>query len=158
MAAPTATTRQTPSGITLKDGFRTLYTFAADPDISLWEMEATPPGMDNTEPIDTTTFWNSAVRTKAPRALYEVTDGAIVCAYDPAVWSQIQAIIGAETTVTCTLRDGSTIACYGYLKSSKKNNNQDGKMPTANVEIVFTCWDYVNKVEAVPVVTSVAGT
>lgn len=157
MAAPSPTVRQTPVGLKLRDGFRSLVTFAADPDLSLWEMESTPGGYDNGEKINTTTFWED-VRTFAPRAQNEVTDGAIVAAYDPAVETQLQALVGREDTITHTLRDGSTVAAYGYLKSAVKSSHQDGQMPTIQCVIVYTNWDYVNDVAALPAVNSVAGT
>jgi len=65
----TTTARTTPTGNKLKDGFRTLIAFAADPDVKLWEKEVTLPGIDVGEKIPTTDMHNVTWRTYAPRAL-----------------------------------------------------------------------------------------
>lgn len=158
MAAPTATARQTPVGRKLENGKTIKITFSADPDVSLFEISITPPGADGGDPIDTTTQWNVAKRTKSPRNLHDTTDGAAVCAYDPNVLSQLYAMINVPQTITYLYWDGSTEYHYGYLRSFAKNEMSEGNMPTMNVTIVHTNWDHVNDVEAEPGVTSVAGT
>lgn len=160
MTAPSPSARVAPDGIDLKSGYGAKYTFAADTDVSLWEVEVTPPGFDGGEPIDTTTHHNATYVTKAPQSLIEVTDGAMRCGYDPAVYDQIIALINVETTITCTFPDGSTDAAYGYLRSFKPSSlaARGNKYPDAEVVIVITNYDNTAKAEAGPVLTSVAGT
>lgn len=158
MAAPVATVRQTPAGIKLKDGFRSLITFALDPDISFWEKTVTPPGIDGGDSIEQTTMHNVDWRTMAPRSLKTLTDSSTKVAYDPALYTQILSLINAETTVTVRFADGSTLAYYGYLKSFEPDEMSEGTQPEATINIVPTNFDPVNKVEAAPVLTSVAGT
>jgi hypothetical protein len=158
MAAPTPTARQTPAGIRLDDGFSAKITFAADPDVSLWEVEVTPFGADGGDAIDTSTQHNTVWRTKSARALKEMTDGSFSAAYDPAVITQLVALINVETTVTYTFPDGSTWAVYGYLRSFTPGALVEGAMPMADCVLTPTNYDPVNKVEAGPALASVPGT
>lgn len=158
MAAPVPTTRQTPYGIKLKDGYRTLFTFAADPDVSFWEKTVKPPGLDGGDAIEQTTMHNEDYRTFAPRSLITMTESSMTAAYDPAVLTQIMALINIETTITISFADGSTWAFFGFLKSFETNELQEGEQPNASVSIVCTNFDPTNKVEAGPALASVAGT
>lgn len=158
MAAPTPTARGTPSGIKLKDGYQSLITFAASTTISLWEKTVTPPGLDGGEPVVQTTMHNTQWRTMAPRALITMTPHTFTAAYDPAVYSSILSLLNVETTVTVTFKDGSTLAFYGFLQKFEPAAMSEGTQPEATVTICPTNFDYVNKVEAAPVLTSVSGT
>lgn len=157
-AAPSATVRQTPAGRWLKDGYQVLTTVALDPDISFWEKTITPPGLDNGDAIEQTTQHNADWRGFAPRGLITMTESTRTVAYDPAVYTQIAAVIGRETTITERFADGSTLAYYGYVKSFQPNEMSEGNQPEATVVIQPTNWDYTNNVEAAPVLTSVSGT
>lgn len=158
MAAPTPTARATPGGIKLPDGYQALITFAADTDISFWEKEVTPFGREGGDPIPQSTMHNTRYHTKAPRSLIDTDDGQSTVAYDPAVLTQIDAIINVPTTITVEFGDGSTWAAYGWLRSFKPSGLSEGGQPEATVTFVISNWDPVNKVEAGPTVTSVAGT
>lgn len=158
MAAPTPTARQNPAGIKLDDGFSTVITFAADPDVSFWEKTVTPPGIDGGDAIETSTMHNDVWRTMAPRQLKTLTESSSTVAYDPNVFNNILSLINVRTTVTVTFPDGSTLAFYGYLRSFEPNEMSEGEQPEATVNITPTNFDHVNKVEASPVLTSVAGT
>lgn len=158
MAAPAPTARGTPSGVMLDDGHPTKVTFSSAPTISLKEKTTKPPGYDGGDPIDTTTFFNTTFRTKAARALIDVTDGQFTCAYDPNVYTAIAQQINREQTITVTFSDGSTLAFFGYMKSFEPNDASEGEMPEATVTFVSTNFDPAGKVEAAPVMTQVAGT
>lgn len=158
MAAPSPATRVDPVGIKLKDGYRTLITLSADTDVSFWEKSVKPPAYDGGDPIDQTTMHNDTVRTKAPRSLIDIGVVSGRAAFDPAVKTQILALLNVETTVTIRYSDGSTEACYGYLRLFDTQEMVEGTQPEANFEIVVTNWDPTNKVEAVPAIASVAGT
>lgn len=157
MAAPVATARGTPSGLKMKDGYRSLITFAANPTISLWEKSVKPPGMDAGDKIDTTTMFNVDLRTFEPRQLITMTPGGATCAYDPGALSSIMAQIGRKDTITITFPDGSTWAFFGFLKSFTPGDLVEGTMPEATVEIEPTNMD-TSDVERLPTVVSVTGT
>lgn len=158
MASPAATPRATPLGIPLQDGYQSLVTFAADPNISLWEKTVTPPPVEGGDSVNTTTMHNAVYFTKAPRSLVDIEDSSLTCAYDPDAYDEIIAIINTPTTITITFPDGSTLAFYGYLKRFEPSDLVEGTQPEATVTLVCTNWDHVNKVEAGPVMTEVAGT
>lgn len=156
MAAPTATARGTPTGIMLRDGFSSKITFAAKPTISFWEKSVSPPGLDGGPKVDQTTMFNTMRITAAPQVLYEVTDGSMKVAYDPAVYTQIISAINQPDVITQTWRDGSTLADHGYLQSFKPDPLERGKQPEATVTFVYTGQD-TSGVEYAPLITSVSG-
>lgn len=158
MAAPTATPRGTPTGIKLREGYSVKHTFAADPTIELFEKTVKPPSLDGGEPVDQTTQFNETWETVSPRSLIKMGPSTFKCAYDPSAYTAIQSAINRQDTCTTTFGDGSTLAYYGYLQKFEPEDMEIGKQPEATVTIIVTNWDYVNKVEAGPVLTSVAGT
>ena len=157
MAAPGPTARSTPTGIPLRDGFATMITLANEPAINLWEKATTPPGKENGDPIDLTTFHNVARRTKWPRVLIEDTDSAMTCAYDPEVEADLEAQVGLNQEITVTWNDGSTKAYWGYMKSFNPQEVSNGEQPEASCEFVVTNLDN-SFAEQAPVVSEVSGT
>jgi len=158
MANPSPTARQTPGGLFLKNGYQSLITFSADPDISLWEKSVTPPGCDGGDAIDTTTMHNVNYRVFAPRTLITMTESSFTAAYDPAVLTQIFSQLNREQTITVRFADGSTWAFYGFLRVFQPNELTEGEQPTAQVTIQPTNFDPTNRVEAGPALASVSGT
>jgi hypothetical protein len=132
--------------------------FAADPDICFWEVEVTPPGIDGGDPVDTTTMLNETWRTRAPRALYTLTNAQLTAAYDPEIYTNILALINVETAITVHFPDGSTVAFYGFLQTFTPAALVEGTQPRATIVIVPTNQDPTSGAEEAPVVTSVAGT
>ena len=158
MAAPTLTARQDPAGIKLKDGYKSVYAFNRDPDISLWEMEVGPPGMDGGDAIETSTMHNDIWRTMAARALKTLTESTFTFAYDPAVYTQLNNLINEEGSITQHFPDGSTLTFYGYLRVVEFDPLVEGEMPTGTATVTPTNQDPVTGAEEGPVVASVAGT
>lgn len=150
MAAPTFTARVTPLGTPLKDGYRTLITFAADPDVLLWEKGVTPPGEDGGDAIDQTTMHNTTRRRSAPRSLTTLTEATFRAAYQPASYGAIIGIINVETVVSIAWPDGTWMAFYGFLRTFQPDELVEGTQPEATCTITPTNWDYVNHVEAGP--------
>ena len=158
MAAPVATLRQDPTGIKLDDGYRTLVTFATDPDICFWEKEVTPPGLDGGDAVETFTMHNDRWRTMAPRALITMTEFELTCAYDPAIYTAALALVNVKTTVTVQFPDGSTLAFYGYLRTFEPDALSEGEQPEATITVQPTNADPQTGAEEGPVLVSVAGT
>lgn len=158
MAAPTTTTRQTPTGYKMPDGYQALITFARKPAIKFWERQVKPPGIDGGEPIQTTTMHNIKWRTMDTKHLMTLTEAQSVVAYDPEMYSDILTLINGPDSVTVKFSDNSKLAFYGYLSKIDFGELREGEMPEATITIVPTNWDYVNKVEADPVFTGSSGT
>lgn len=132
------TTRQTPSGTMLDDGYQSKWTFAADPDVSLWEKTIKGPGQDGRDPIDTTTMWNETTVSKAARQLIDITDAKLVCAYDPKVWDQLLLLLNVNNLMTQWLPDGSKIDMWGFLRTAEPSELQEGEQPTIECNITIT--------------------
>lgn len=159
MAAPATTVRQTPTGRKLDEGFPTKIAFSRSPAVSFWEKTVQPPGVDGGEPVDTNTMHNVAWRTQNPRVLKTLTPHTTKVAYDPNVYNTIvNDLINQKGAITVRFPDGSTLDYWGYLQKFEPDQIEEGKQPEATVTIVPTNWDYVNNVEAAPVLTSVSGT
>lgn len=153
------TTRQTPAGIKLDDGFSTKIAFERDPDVSFWEKTVQPPGYDGGDEIDTTTMHNVTYRTMSARRLKTLTEATVTVAYDPAVYTQIlNNLLNQEGSVTVHFSDGSKLSFFGYLKTFEPQECTEGEQPEAEITIVPTNADPVTGAETAPTVTSVAGT
>ena len=129
-----------------------------DSDISLWEVEVTPPGIDGGEPVNTTTMHNITYETFSPQTLATMTAMTFTAAYDPDCYDEIIAILNDEGSVTVEFPDGSDLDFYGYLQKFEPQNATRGNMPLATVTIQPTNYDYSNNLEVGPVMTEVVGT
>lgn len=129
------TTRLTPVGRMLEDGYQTLITFQADPDVSLWEKTVKPPGVNGGDPIEQTTMWNVTYRTFAFRALKTITEATLTCAYDPRVLLQAVALANVNTLITVRYSDLSTVDFWGALITFEPNDAGEGTQPEASVNI-----------------------
>ena len=157
-AAPVDTVRQTPSGIKLDDGFPTKIAFNRLPNVAIWEITVKPTGIDGGEAIETTNMHNLKWRTMAARKLVTLTESTIKFAYDPKIKQQIQSLINKEGSITEWFPDGSKLSYFGYLRTVDFDDNAEGTRPEGTATITPTNWDPVNRVEADPVLTEVAGT
>lgn len=158
MAAPSTTTRGTPTGTYLKEGHPSKIAFARNANVSFWEESSKPPGFDGGAPIKTTTFFNLHVHTKAARTLYEYHDGDFTAIYNPKVMTEITSLINQEGSITQYFSDGSKVDFYGYLQKVDFMEMKEGEAPKLKGTIVVTNWDPVNDVEVLPVYTDVSGT
>lgn len=158
MGVPATTVRVTPVGVRLGDGYQSFVAFAADPNVSLWEIDVKPPGMDAGDAIDTTTMHNVRWRSKAARSLIDTTNASMEVGYDPVVIDQIIALIGVEGAITVKYPNDDTESFFGFLKSFEPNPLKEGEFPTASCEIVCTNIDPADGTEAAPNYVTAAGT
>lgn len=158
MAAPATTARQSPVGIYLTDGYSTKIAFAANPNLSIWEVTVKPPGLDGGDAINITTMHNVRWRTMASKALLTLTESTMTFAIDPAAYTQAKSLINVEGSITAIFPDGSTLDFFGFLRTFEPAEHTEGEMPVYSGSISPTNFDPVNRVEADPVLTSVAGT
>lgn len=158
MAAPAPVLRGVPAGIKLEDGFRSLLAFGRYPTLAIFEIDVGSPGLDGGEPIPTVTQHNVEWRTMALRQLKTMTAFDVTYAYDPKVYTTFKDMINVEDTITRLFPDGSTLSFYGGLLRINKDPNTEGVFPTGTMTVQPTNWDYINDVEAGPLVVEVAGT
>ena len=131
-----ATARVTPADALLEDGHQTLITVADDPDISFWEKEVQPPGIDGGGENNITTMHNTAWRVFAPKKLKTLTPVVITAGYNPAVYDQIIAELQDNQEITVTFSDGSTVVFWGWVDKFIPQGSSEGGMPEAEITII----------------------
>lgn len=154
MAAPTPIVRQMPTGQRMDDGYQSLIAFEDDPDILFWEKGITPPGLDGGEAIPTTTMHNTVWRTFSPMALITLTPMTTRVAWDVDLYTEIEALINDEQSISVHLPSGQSYSFFGFLQRFEPGELVEGTQPEATITIVPTNYDPVNGVEAAPVVGS----
>lgn len=157
MAAPSATTRQTPTGYKMPEGYSAKITFASAPALQLWERDVKPPGLDGGEPIDTTTQHNNEWITMAFRSLKKLDMQNVVCAYDIDAWETIRGLVNRDDTITIRYPNGATLAFYGGCYKADFAELKIGEFPLVTLSIAATNEDS-DGVEQSPVFTPAAGT
>lgn len=163
MAAPTPTTRGTPAGIRVPDGWVSKISFASNLTVGFWEIGVQPAAVDGGEPIKIDTMHNVARKMKAPPGLIEDGDLDLEVAYDPSsisnvLGTSIEALINVNQSISQLWPDGTKKTFYGWLRSFKPQKLEAGKFPTAQIVIVQSNYDPVNHTEVAPVWSNVTGT
>ncbi len=158
MAAPSPTSRSTPSGFQMPDGYQSFITFANKPAVQLWEKTVKPPGFDGGEGIDTTTMFNQIYRTKRARHLRTLTDATANCAYDPDALDDLLSLINSETTITIRFPDNTSLAFWGYMQKVEFADLKEGEQPMASVTVTPMNYDPTTNTINGPVLTEAAGT
>ncbi len=156
--APTPSTRVTPSGFFLQDGYRFLITLSNDTSVQFWEKQGKPLGVDSGELIAISTMFNNRARTFAFRKLLTFEAAEVKAAYDPNLMSYIIADTGFPQVVTYRWPTNATLCWYGGIQKFMPDELEEGKQPEATVAFPATNWDYTNNVEQLPVYTAAAGT
>jgi len=128
----------------LTDGHPTLITFYAlgtGVAILLKETTVTPPGVAAGGENDTTTMRNTNWRTKQPKQLKTLTNGACTFQYDPAIYDQVLSIIGVNGVVRVDFPDDSAIEFWGWLDDFTPGEYAEGAMPTATGTVICSNQD-----------------
>lgn len=120
----------------LDDGFSTVISFASDTDIKLYEKSVTPPGVSGGGEVDTSTMLNTVWRTRNPKQLKTLSESSFVAAYDPAVYTEIVALVNINNLITITFPDGATLAFWGWLDEFSPGELVEGEQPTAEITII----------------------
>lgn len=136
----------------LRDGHRTLLSFALAPSVKFFQKRVTPPGIDGGGENDTTSMHNNTWRTRQPKKLYTLTPATITAAYDPAVFTEILAMINVNQLITVTFPDNSTYAFFGWVNNFTPNEHTEGEEPTASVTVIPSNQN-ASFVETAPVLT-----
>lgn len=119
----------------LDDGFSTRVDFADNPSVSFYEKTVTPPGYSAGGPNDTTTMRNTAWRTNSPKQLKTATESTLKVAYDPVVFSEILAMVGANQLITITFPEGDTLEFWGWIDEFTPDEIKEGEQPMATIKI-----------------------
>jgi hypothetical protein len=140
----------------LTDGFKTTYTIAG---ISgkFEEISVQPPELDAGGEISQTTMRNTKWRTSTGKQLITMGQMTSKVAYEPAVYPQIQAILGQTKLITITWPDGATVAFYGSVDKFTPDELVEGTRPEASMTIIPNM-QTVAGVETAPVYTSATTT
>lgn len=157
MAAPAANARGAVSGVRLDNGFGALIAFASNLTIEIYEKSVQLGAIEGGDPIMTDTHLNTVYITKSPQCLEEWEDVVVIAAYDPAVFSELQALLNDPENITLIYPDGTTLAFWGYLRRIESSPLVKGVQPEITLTIVVTNFDPVNCVEAGPVLLAGTG-
>lgn len=159
MGTPATTTRVTPTGLVMENGFGALVAFERDPDVFIWEKEVTPNTLDGGDPIDISTNHNVTGRTKAARVLVDFGEISLSGSYDPVLENQIRSnLVNRNGAITLHYPDGSTYDFFGYLRTFERGAMNEEGQPETTFTIVITNIDPSDGSESLPVLTEVAGT
>jgi hypothetical protein len=158
MAAPSVTTRVTPTGTKLGRGAVCYITFANNPDLNVWEKSLTPSGLKCDERKDSSTFHNQRRRTFRPGRLKTSGDIQVVCGYDANQLQELYDQVGIRTTVTVTLPNGLKIADYAWLDEIAFNDHNEDDDPEATLTIAIGAQDWDTCEEEDPTIVVGTGT
>lgn len=125
----------------LEDGFPTTITVANAPTLAIKCKEVTPPGVEAGGKNDQTTMHNNTRRTARPKKLKSYTDAAITCAYDPAIYDDVDAQVGVNQLLTVSEPDDSSISWWGWIDSFKPDPHIEGTQPTAKIVLIASNLD-----------------
>jgi hypothetical protein len=123
----------------LTDGHPTTITFDAlgtGVTLLLKETAVTPPGISAGGENDTTTMRNATWRTRQPKQLKTLSNGACTFQYDPGIYDQVLTILGVNGLVTIDFSDGSTLDFWGWLDDFTPGECVEGAMPTATGTVI----------------------
>ena len=121
----------------MPEGFSTKIDFADTPQLSFWEKTVTPPGMEGGEPIDTTTMYNTLVKSKWPQTLVEITGMSLTASFLPDLINEAYAAVNVLQVITITFPNNGTASDYGWLRNFKPNRFEIGAQPTAEIMVEF---------------------
>lgn len=158
MAAPSATTRTTPTGTRMGRGTPIYYTFANNPDLNVWEKTGTFGGVKLDDRKDNSTSHNTTWRTFRPGRLKTAKDHKVVCGFDPDQLQEIWDQVGLRTTITATLPTGMQVAFYGWLDEVGDVTLDETGEPTMELTIAVGNQDWATCAEEDPVIVASAGT
>lgn len=125
-----------PTGNRIDDGHSTTITFSSNPSVKLWEKQVTPAGIEGGGANDITTMRNETWRTRSPKKLKTLTECSFTAAYDPAVYSQILAMINVNQQITVTFPNGKFLKFWGWLDKFTPARAVEGSQPEAECTVI----------------------
>lgn len=120
----------------LKDGHPTTINFSLNPNVKLWEMTVTPPGISAGGANDTTSMRNTTWRTNQPKHLKTLTPFTFDAQYDPIWYDQALAMAGVNQLIYVLFPDGDKYYFWGWLDTVAPNAVSEGSPPTVSVTVI----------------------
>lgn len=123
----------------MKDGYRTLLTFAGINNAEYAEVTVKPPGINGRGPIDITSMRNNKVTTKWPKALIDFSNCQSTVQWNPAFFPQIRDfVVNKNQRISVQLPTGNAMVFYGWVDSWEPNDHREGEVPLATLGIVVS--------------------
>jgi len=138
----------------LDDGYKVLFGFGTSTVDELEIVAVTPPAIEGGDPIDTTSFSNTAWRTFALRALKTLEEFEIRVKYSPALIGQIITALNVNQELTITFPDTDTLVFWGGVRRFAPGEFVEGEQPEGTLTIKPTLRN-ASRVETAPVYTNV---
>ena len=117
------------------DGYQTLIACSLDANVVFYEKTLQPPAVQGGGAIDATTMHNTLFRTQIHKTLVSVGDAKAMCAYDPAVYNEIMAMVNKNQQFTVSFPDGTVLIWRGWIDEFTPQDLVEGEQPLA--EIIF---------------------
>lgn len=145
MAAPVPVVAGFPATTKMPDGYKTIVTCSGNRNLSFWEIEVTPPGLDGGDPIEVTTMRNFLWRQMAARSLQTLTAMSITAAWNTALYAELTVpltpILNNNMTWTILFRDLSSVSFYGVLNKFDPQSLKEGDFPQVQLTVTPTNTD-----------------
>lgn len=158
MTPPAPTARVNPTGVRLKNGYRTLITMSGNASIGLWEKTIGLPGLDGGDAIDITNMHSVTWREMAVRSLMTLTEFQFTAAFKPSSYIDLMAQINVEQAFTIHLPLGYRLVFYAALRVVEFSAMTEGEAPEATCTVTPTNVDPITGGSEPPVLLTTAGT
>jgi hypothetical protein len=152
---PTLTACGTQTGNFLKEGFPTTLAFSLKPNVGLWPVSITPPGLD-ASPISLTHMGLTKYEISTLSQLIKVGQVKMTCLYDPAAQPDLVSLVGKSGlgSVTMYFAGGAgTLTFYGGIAKLDFKELKEKTRGECDVTIEVTNCDAAG-LEAGPVYAS----
>lgn len=120
----------------LIDGFPTVVIFTTSAGLFVRERTVTPPEYDGGGPINTTSMYNSFMRTQAPKALKTTGPMTMSSFWDSRVYTQLLVAMQVNQLMTARFHDGSGISFWGWIDKFTPPTHEEGTEPLADMTIL----------------------
>lgn len=120
------------SGEYIECGYRTIWTFSANPAVELEEVSLKPTGISRGR-INTSSMRNSVEETQTSTKLNKYSDIEASCKYKVDSMTQVKAMVGVNQLLTVTYPDTKTLSIWGQLVEAEPSEHELEDMPLLDV-------------------------
>ena len=136
----------------LEEGLGLRYSFAGGT-LLIEELAVKPPGVQGTGGKNTTNHANTAIQTKSPGKLAEITNIGGTCHFEKGALAGLMAQVQVNQLITITYPGGGSHAVYGWLEAFIPNDFVANQQPTASFTIIVGNRHSTTGAETLPVYT-----